>query len=66
MSRTLEYQIKGKSDVEQVVGKAKTSVGQLGTTMTAVNKKFSEIGKDLFMRFLAPVLLIDKAINLLS
>lgn len=66
MSRTLEYQIKGKSDVEQVVGKAKASVGQLGTTMTAVNKKFSEIGKDLFMRFLAPVLLIDKAINLLS
>jgi hypothetical protein len=62
----MEYELKGKSDVEQVTGRAKKSMSQLDSTMAQVNKKFSEIGKDLFMRFLAPVLLIDKAINVLS
>ena len=66
MSRKMEYELKGKSDVEQVTGRAKKSMSQLDSTMAQVNKKFSEIGKDLFMRFLAPVLLIDKAINLLT
>lgn len=66
MARTVEYHLKGKSDVEQVTGRAKASMGQLNTTLTAVNKKFSEIGKDLFMRFLAPVLLIDKAFSMLT
>ena len=66
MARTVEYHLKGKSDVEQVTGRAQKSMSQLNTTMAAVNKKFSEIGKDLFMRFLAPVLLIDKAFNLLT
>ena len=66
MARTVEYHLKGKSDVEQVTGRAQKSMSQLNTTMTAINKKFSEIGKDLFMRFLAPVLLIDKAFNLLT
>ncbi len=62
----MEYELKGKSDVEQVTGRAKKSMSQLDSTMAQVNKKFSEIGKDLFTRFLAPVLLIDKAINLLT
>ena len=65
MARTVEYHLKGKSDVEQVTGRAQKSMSQLNTTMTAISKKFSEIGKDLFMRFLAPVVLIDKAVNLL-
>lgn len=66
MARTVEYHLKGKSDVEQVTGRAQKSMSQLNTTMAAVNKKFSEIGKDLFMRFLAPVLLIDKAFSMLT
>jgi hypothetical protein len=66
MSRKMEYELKGKSDVEQVTGRAKKSMSQLDSTMAAVNKKFSEIGKDLFNRFLAPVMLIDKAINVLT
>jgi len=66
MSRVMEYQLKGKSDVEQVTGRARKSMEQMNTTVAAMNKKFSEIGKDLFMRFLAPVVLIDKGINLLT
>jgi hypothetical protein len=66
MSRVMEYQLKGKSDVEQVTGRARKSMEQMNTTVASMNKKFSEIGKDLFLRFLAPVLLIDKAINMLT
>ena len=66
MSRVLEYQIKGKSDVEQVVGRAKASVGQLQQFTTAVGKKLSEFGKDFAMSYLAPVMLLNKAIDFIS
>ena len=46
MSRKMEYELKGKSDVEQVTGRAKKSMSQLDSTMAQVNKKFSEIGKN--------------------
>ena len=66
MSRVLEYQIKGKSDVEQVVGRAKASVGQLQQFTAAVGKKLSEFGKDFAMSYLAPVMLLNKAIDFIS
>lgn len=66
MSRVLEYQIKGKSDVEQVVGRAKASVGQLQQFTAAVGKKLSEFGKDFAMSYLAPVMLLNKAIDFIG
>jgi hypothetical protein len=66
MSRVLEYQIKGKSDVEQVVGRAKASVGQLQQFTNAVSKKLSEFGKDFAMGYLAPIMLLNKAIDFIG
>lgn len=66
MSRVLEYQIKGKSDVEQVVGRAKASVGQLQQFTAAVGKKLSEFGKDFALSYLAPVMLLNKAIDFIG
>ena len=66
MSRVLEYQIKGKSDVEQVVGRAKASMGQLNQFTTAIGKKLGEFGKDFAMRFVAPMMLLDKAMSLIA
>ena len=66
MSRVLEYQIKGKSDVEQVVGRAKASVNNLQQITQTVSKKFGEMGKDFAMRFLAPMVIMDKLFNMIE
>jgi hypothetical protein len=59
MSQKLEYELKGKSDVEQVTGRAKKSVDDL-------NSKFNSFGKNLlgkFVGFTAAAALFDKALN---
>lgn len=59
MSQKLEYELKGKSDVEQVTGRAKKSVKDL-------NDKFNDFGKNLlqkFVGFTAAAALFDKALN---
>jgi hypothetical protein len=59
MSQKLEYELKGKSDVEQVTGRAKKSVDDL-------DAKFNKFGKDLlgkFVGFTAAAALFDKALN---
>lgn len=64
--RKMEYEIVGKSDVEQVTQRAKASLGQLEQFTNAVGKKLSEFGKDFAMGFLAPVMLLHKAISMIS
>lgn len=64
--RKMEYEIVGKSDVEQVTNRAKASLSQLDQFTGAVGKKLSEFGKDFAMGFLAPVMLLHKAINFIS
>ena len=59
MGQKLEYELKGKSDVEQVTGRAKKSVDDL-------NDKFNSLGKNLlgkFVGFTAAAALFDKALN---
>ena len=62
MSQKLEYELKGKSDVEQVTGRAKKSVDSLGESF---KKAGSDIGKKLAGMFAATVL-FDKALSFLS
>ena len=63
MSTDVNYNIKGTSDVPQQVDKAKKAMSSLDQTTAAVTKKFSEIGKDIFLGFFAPVMLIHQAIG---
>ena len=62
MAQKLEYELKGKSDVEQVTGRAKKSVDSLGESF---KKAGSDIGKKLAGMFAATVL-FDKALSFLS
>jgi hypothetical protein len=62
MAQKLEYELKGKSDVEQVTGRAKKSVDSLGDSF---KKAGSDIGKKLAGMFAATVL-FDKALSFLS
>jgi hypothetical protein len=62
MSQKLEYELKGKSDVEQVTGRAKKSVETLG-------QSFKKAGDDIVKKFtgmFAGAVLFDKALNLIS
>lgn len=62
MSQKLEYELKGKSDVEQVTGRAKKSVETLG-------QSFKKAGDDIVKKItgmVAGAVLFDKAINLIT
>jgi hypothetical protein len=62
MSQKLEYELKGKSDVEQVTGRAKKSVESLGDS-------FKKAGDDIVKRLtgmFAGAVLFDKAINFIT
>ncbi len=62
MGQKLEYELKGKSDVEQVTGRAKKSVESLGDSF---KKAGSDIGKKIAGMFAATVL-FDKALSFLT
>jgi len=62
MSQKLEYELKGKSDVEQVTGRAKKSVDSL-------NGSFKQAGNDIVKKFAAmfgAAVLFDKALNFIG
>lgn len=66
MSRKMEYELKGKSDVDQVVGRAKASLSQMQQFTNAVSKKLSEFGKDFALSYFAPVMLLNRAIDFIG
>jgi hypothetical protein len=62
MSQKLEYELKGKSDVEQVTGRAKKSVETLG-------ESFKKAGDDIVKKLtgmFAGAVLFDKALNFVT
>lgn len=62
MSQKLEYELKGKSDVEQVTGRAKKSVESL-------SQSFKKAGDDIVKRItgmFAGAVLFDKALNFIT
>jgi len=66
MSQDVTYNIKGTSDVPQQTEKAKKAMSEMDKQTAAIGKKFSEVGKDLFLSFLAPMVLIQHAISFIS
>lgn len=66
MSQDVTYNIKGTSDVPQQTEKAKAAMSDLDRQAAAINRKFSDVGKDLFMSFAAPMVLIHQAIGFIG
>lgn len=64
--QTLEYQIKGTSDVEATTGRAMRSIGNMEKQIEGINRKFSAFGKDLFLSFAAPMVLVNSLISFIS
>ena len=66
MSQDLTVNIKTTSDVPQAMDKAKTATDSFGKQVEGIQKKFSNSFKDIFLGFLAPMVLIQSAISMIS
>jgi hypothetical protein len=63
MAQDLTVNIKTTSDVPQAMDKAKTATVSFGKQVEDIQKKFSSSFKDIFLGFLAPMVLIQGALN---
>lgn len=66
MSTDVNYSIKGTTDVPEKVDKSKKAMSDFERQTAAVQKKFTDFGKDVFMSFFAPMVLLHSAINFVS
>lgn len=66
MSTDVNYSIKGTTDVPQQVDKSKKAMSDFERQTASIGKKFGDFGKDVFMSFLAPMVLLHSAINFIS
>ena len=63
---SLSYEIVGKTDVPQNVDKSKAAMGQMERAVEGLNKKMESFGKDIILSYIAPMVLINKAIDYVS
>jgi len=66
MSQDLTLNIKTTSDVPQAMDKAKAATVSFGKQVDDIQKKFSTGFKDVFLGFLAPMVLLQGAIGMIS
>jgi hypothetical protein len=66
MGRKLEWELSGKSDVPQKMAQAKASMEGLDGAANALSKKFKEAFKDIALGFVAPMVLVQKAIGFIA
>jgi len=66
MAQDLTVNIKTTSDVPQAMDKAKAATVGFGKQVDDVGKKFSTAFKDIALGYLAPLILLNKAISMIS
>ena len=66
MSQSLEVNIKTTSDVPAAMNKAKSATVSFSKQVEDIGKKFSTSFKDIFLGFLAPMVLLQGAISAIS
>jgi hypothetical protein len=66
MGRKLEWELSGKSDVPEKMAKAKASMEGLEGAANGLSKKFKEAFKDIALGFVAPMVLVQKAIGFIT
>ena len=66
MGRKLEWELSGKSDVPEKMAKAKASMEGLEGASNALGKKFKEAFKDIALGFVAPMVLVQKALGFMT
>jgi flagellar motor protein MotB len=66
MSNIIKFSINGDTNADQVTEKVKKSVSTLEKNMEGVQARFKNFGKDLFLSFAAPMVLLNSAMNMIS
>jgi len=66
MAQDLTVNIKTTSDVPQAMDKAKAATVGFGKQVDDVNRKFSTAFKDIAFAYVAPLILLNKAISMIS
>lgn len=66
MSQSLELNIKTSSDVPQAMDKAKSATVSFGKQVEDIQKKMSTAFKDIALSFVAPIVLLNKAISMIG
>lgn len=66
MSQSLELNIKTSSDVPQAMDKAKSATVSFGKQVEDIQKKVSTAFKDIAFAYVAPLVLLNKAISMIS
>jgi hypothetical protein len=66
MGRKLEWELSGKSDVPEKMAKAKASMEGVEGASNALGKKFKEAFKDIALGFVAPMVLVQKALSFMT
>jgi hypothetical protein len=66
MSNIIKFSINGDTNADQVTEKVKKSVSTLEKNMEGVQARFKNFGKDLFLSFAAPMVLLNSAMNAIS
>ena len=66
MSNVIQFSINGDTNAEKVTDRVKQSVSTLEKNMQGIESKFKNFGKDLFLSFAAPMVILNQAINMIS
>jgi hypothetical protein len=66
MAQSLELNIKTTSDVPKAMDKAKAATVGFGKQVDDIQKKFSTAFKDIALGFVAPIILLNKAISMIT
>lgn len=66
MSNSVKYSVDGDTNAEEVSDRVKKSMSTLEKNIQGVESKFKSFGKDLFLSFAAPMVILNQAINMIS
>jgi hypothetical protein len=66
MSNIIKFSINGDTNAEQVTEKVKKSISTLEKNMEGIENRFKSFGKDLFLSFAAPMVLLNAAMSSIS
>jgi hypothetical protein len=66
MSNIIKFSINGDTNAEQVTEKVKKSITALEKNMEGIENRFKSFGKDLFLSFAAPMVLLNAAMSSIS
>jgi hypothetical protein len=66
MSNVVKFSINGDTNAEQVTDKVKKSISTLEKNMEGIESRFKSFGKDLFLSFAAPMVILNSAMNMIS